>query len=122
MDIIEKLAEQHISEAIKKGELDDLPSQGKPLQLDDDRDVPQHLRAAYRLLKNAGYLPPELELKKEIHNVEQLMAQITDLDQQQQLDKRLRYLKTQYSLTNGCDLRLEQAYYEKIQAKLSENS
>jgi hypothetical protein len=122
MWLIDKLAEQHISEAIKRGELDNLEGSGKPLQLDDDRDVPEHLRAAYRVLKNAGYLPPELELKKEIRDVEQLLAHTDDAAQQHRLNKRLRYLMTQYSLKQGSDLRLEQAYYEKLQARLEEST
>jgi membrane peptidoglycan carboxypeptidase len=121
MWLIDKLAEQHISEAIKRGELDNLEGSGKPLQLDDDRDVPEHLRAAYRVLKNAGYLPPELELKKVIRDVEQLLAHSDDAAQQDRLNKRLRYLMTQYSLKQGSDLRLEQAYYEKLQARLMES-
>lgn len=118
MWLIDKLAEQHIAKAMERGELDNLQGQGRPLQLDDDRDVPEHLRAAYRLLKNAGYLPPELELKREIHDVEQLLAQTRDTAQQRRLHKRLRYLMTQYSLKQGADLRLEQAYYDQVAAKL----
>ena len=53
------LAERKIEEAIARGELDDLPGQGRPLALDDDVLVPQEVRAAYRILKNAGCIPPE---------------------------------------------------------------
>ena len=35
--------------------------------------MPEQLRAGYRLLKNAGYLPPEAELLGEIHAVETLL-------------------------------------------------
>jgi hypothetical protein len=35
------------------------PGSGEPLTLDDDSHVPAELRAGYRLLKNAGCLPPE---------------------------------------------------------------
>lgn len=64
MSIIDDLAEKHILQAIAKGELDNLPGQGKPLEIDDDSHVPPHLRAAYRILKNSGFLPPELEDRK----------------------------------------------------------
>lgn len=40
------MAEQKIAEAIKKGELDNLPGAGSPLLLDDDSDVPAELRMA----------------------------------------------------------------------------
>lgn len=64
MSIIDDWAEKHILHAIEKGELDNLPGQGKPLEIDDDSNVPPHLRAAYRILKNSGFLPPELEDRK----------------------------------------------------------
>lgn len=59
------VAERHILDAQTKGEFDNLPGSGEPLTLDDDSHVPAELRAGYRLLKNAGCLPPELEQRKE---------------------------------------------------------
>lgn len=60
MSVIDDWAERHIQEALSKGELNNLQGEGKPLLLDDDSQVPPELRASYRILKNAGYLPPEL--------------------------------------------------------------
>ena len=65
--MLDFIAEQRIAEAIANGELDDLPGAGKALELDDDALVPEELRVAYRILKNAGLAPPEvkkLELMK----------------------------------------------------------
>ena len=60
MDPLTAIAERRIQEAIERGEFDDLPGKGKPLHLgEDDRSVPEELRMAYRMLKNAGLLPPE---------------------------------------------------------------
>ncbi len=78
MDIVDKLAETRIQEAVERGDFEDLAGAGKPLKLDDNTFVPEHLRAAYRLLKNAGFLPQEVMLHKEIKQVEQLLAQIPD--------------------------------------------
>ena len=64
--MLEFIAEQKIAEAIANGDFDDLPGAGKPLELDDDSLVPEELRLAYRILKNAGFVPPEvLSLKDE---------------------------------------------------------
>jgi len=63
---LERLAEQRIGEAVARGELDGLPGAGRPLELDDDRFVPEELRVAYRILKNAGCLPPELATRGEL--------------------------------------------------------
>jgi hypothetical protein len=44
-----------------------------PSELNDDALVPEELRAAYRLLKNAGFVPPELEPHREIRDIKQLL-------------------------------------------------
>jgi hypothetical protein len=54
MLIFELLAEKKILEAASRGELDDLPGAGRPLDLEDDALVPEDLRMASRILKNAG--------------------------------------------------------------------
>jgi len=78
MNPIDQLAEARIQEAIDRGELRGLPGEGRPLQLDDDSAIPEELRAAYRLLKNAGFLPPELQLRKEVREAEQLLQQLPE--------------------------------------------
>lgn len=78
MDVFRKIAERKIHEAIEKGELRDLPGRGKPLRLDDETWIPDDLRAAYRILKNAGHIPPELELRNEIVNLRKLIDTIDD--------------------------------------------
>jgi hypothetical protein len=57
--MLELLVERRIEEAISRGELDDLPGAGRPLELDDiDPLLPEELRLAYRILKNAGFHEP----------------------------------------------------------------
>lgn len=55
------LAERKIEEALARGELENLPGTGRPLELEDDSLVPEDLRMAYRILKNAGFVPREVE-------------------------------------------------------------
>ncbi|RME58545.1 DUF1992 domain-containing protein, partial [Candidatus Parcubacteria bacterium] len=70
MGIIATIAEQRIREAQARGDLDDLPGAGKPLALEEDSPfVPPELRMAYKVLKNAGYIPPEIELRRDIHSL-----------------------------------------------------
>ena len=71
--MFDEIAERKIAEAIARGELNDLPGEGKPLQLDDDANVPEDLRVAYRILKNAGYVPPEVDSLREIGQLERLI-------------------------------------------------
>jgi hypothetical protein len=70
MTAFDLLAERRIAEAIARGELDGLPGQGKPLDLGDDALVPQELRLAWRILKNAGLVPPEVETLREMADLE----------------------------------------------------
>jgi len=60
------LIERRIDEARRQGAFDDLPGSGRPLELDDDRLVPEELRVAYRILRNAGFVPPEVEALRDV--------------------------------------------------------
>ena len=58
------IAEDRIAKAIARGELDNLPGQGRPLDLDDeDPLLPAELRMAKRILKNSGFDDPVAELR-----------------------------------------------------------
>ena len=78
MSMLHLLAEQRIEEAMRDGAFDDLPGAGKPLELADDRLVPEESRAAYRLLKNAGFVPPELETRREMADLQRLLATVSE--------------------------------------------
>lgn len=64
MDLFSILAEERIKEAMKNKEFDNLPGKGKPLPKDDLAHVPNELRIGYKILKNAGMVPEEVQLKK----------------------------------------------------------
>jgi len=70
MLLFDLIAEQRIAEAIARGELENLPGAGRPLNLDDDALIPEDLRVAYRMLKNAGFVPPEIEVLRDIGELE----------------------------------------------------
>ena len=80
MDIWDRMAEEKISRALALGEFDDLPGAGAPLQLDDDSMVPEELRVAYRICKNAGILPPEVEQLKQDASIHHLVSCVDDAD------------------------------------------
>jgi hypothetical protein len=89
MDIFQKIAERKIAEAMERGEFENLSGSGKPLVFEDETWIPEDLRVAYRLLKNAGHIPPELELRNEIINLKSL---IDTLDDDTERLKKLREL------------------------------
>jgi hypothetical protein len=78
MDIFGKIAERKILEAMEQGEFNNLPGKGRPLVFEDETWIPEDLRAVYRILKNAGHVPPELELRNEIINLNSLIETIDD--------------------------------------------
>ena len=97
----EKLVEQRIIEAQKKGEMDNLPGEGKPLNLEDMK-VPEDFRMAHRVLKNAGFLPPEVKLRKEIENVETLLLTMSsDAPERCKIQKKLNFLITRLNISRG---------------------
>jgi hypothetical protein len=114
---LDLLAEQRIRDAQERGEFDNLPGEGAPLKLDDDALVPEELRAAYRLLKNAGFVPPELEAHCEIRQLEQLLQQVDDDGRRRAVLSRINFL-----LTRKCrgNLRIESEYFEKIAGKFGQ--
>jgi len=73
MDWVSRIAEDRIREAIERGELRNLPGEGKPLEIEDLSHVPEDLRAAYIMLRNAGVVPEEVQLAKETVTLEDLL-------------------------------------------------
>ena len=65
MDPLRHIVDAKIKEAQDDGVFDDLPGKGKPLEFTDDSRVPAELRGAYSVLRTAGMLPEEMELKTE---------------------------------------------------------
>ena len=121
MLLVDSLAEEQIQAAIRRGEFDDLPGSGQPLALDDDAGVPDELRVAYRILRNAGCLPPELTLRNEIHQLESLLDQAELAVEQRSVRRRLCLLKARLAMQGheGDLLIHEQAYRERLIDKLS---
>jgi hypothetical protein len=88
-DSIAKIAEQKIREAIENGDLDNLPGKGKPLNLDDLCDIPPELRLEYKVLKNAGLLPEEVTVRKEITALEELLHSCRNKDEAEHLRRQI---------------------------------
>jgi len=99
--MFDAIAEKKIAEAIARGELDDLPGAGKPLELDDDANVPEDLRVAYRILKNAGFVPPEVESLQEIGQLERLVETATDDPAKVTLLRKIALLRTAAEARRG---------------------
>lgn len=121
MSLLDRLAEAHIESAAERGAFDDLPGAGKPLPADDAACVPAHLRAGYRLLKNAGYVPPEIETRRELREVEDLLARtLPDSDEARQLARRARWIELRLAHSpRGRALLRESGYGDRVRQRLS---
>lgn len=96
MDLIPLLAESKIRVAMAQGQFDNLRGRGRPLPPDDWSRVPAELRPGYKLLRNAGCLPPELEARREMVRLGALIGATGDATERAQLsrlraDAELRY-------------------------------
>jgi len=89
--LFQRIAEQRILEAQRAGAFDNLPGKGKPLELEDLSWVPEDLRISYHVLKNANVLPPEVELLKDIHILEDLLKHVEDEGERSSLAKSIQW-------------------------------
>ena len=118
----EKIVEQRIKEAMEKGEFDNLPGKGRPIPLEDDSHVPEDLRLAYKVLKNADCLPPELLEKKEILQMEDMLTTIPDVKERYKLIKKINFKIMKLNVMGKKSPLLEekQIYYKKLVDKIAE--
>ena len=92
------LAESKIRAAMARGEFDDLPGRGKPLPPDGLERVPADLRMGYKLLRNAGCLPPELEARKEVARLGALVGASGDPEERARLSRLRAEAELRYEL------------------------
>ena len=118
----QKIIEKRIKEAQKRGEFDELPGSGEPLNVEDDSHVPEDLRLAYKILKNADCLPPELALKKEIRQMEDMLEKIPDEKEKYRQIKRINYKILQLNMMGRGSSPLlaeTEIYYGKLVDKMA---
>ena len=97
----EAIVEERIKKAQKDGAFKDLPGRGRPLNF-EDIDGPPEFRMAHKILKNAGFLPPEVELRKKISHTRDLMTSLADdSPEKAKLRKKLNYLLAKLDAGRG---------------------
>ena len=84
-----RIAESHITEAMARGEFENLPGAGKPLDLDGYFNTPEALRVGFSILKNANCAPVEVELLKEVARLQLAVAETSDEAMRQELRRSL---------------------------------
>jgi DnaJ homologue, subfamily C, member 28, conserved domain len=124
MDAFSKIAERRIIEAMLNGEFDNLENKGKPIQFEDETWIPDDLRMAYKFLKNAGCIPPELEMRNEIINMCALMNTLDDDKERMKKIRELNFKLLKLNMTRKRPLTFEDfpEYEGKLIDKLTANS
>ncbi len=117
----EKLVEERILAAQRNGEFKNLEGAGKPLAPESMSRIPQELRLAYKILKNADCLPPEVELQKEIITTEKMLSRLKDEQQRYKAMKKLNFLIMKFNtLTNrSIQFEIPQKYEEALVSKMA---
>lgn len=121
MDILSFIAEQKITQAMQEHDFNSPKWKNKPLPLDDDRFVPDDLKMAYKVMKMGGYLPPEIEERKEIKKLEDLIAATEDEHERLQQMKKLNVLlmKIDTKRTTPVNITSQQDYYRKVVERIT---
>jgi hypothetical protein len=94
----DKLVESIIKEAQERGEFDNLPGKGKPIDLSAYFDTPEDVRMAYSILKNAGMNAREADLLKEIAELKQVHAAMLDGKKKKEIQKEIEKKQIEFSL------------------------
>jgi septation ring formation regulator EzrA len=97
MDLFSRIAEDKIKEAIKNKEFENLPGMGKPLDLSDELPgMSAEMKMGYRMLKNAGYISDQVDLRKELITLNDLISVATDDEEINRLQEKLTRKKLQF--------------------------
>ncbi|MDD9268335.1 DnaJ family domain-containing protein [Paenibacillus sp. GCM10023248] len=124
MEFVRSIAEERIAEAIRRGELDNLPGAGQPLPPDELRNVPEDLRVGFKLLRNAGMIPEEMQLRKDMITLGDLLTVCRDEKERTKLQRELSAKRFHYqSLMSDRGWHASEAftdYESQIRRKLTE--
>ena len=82
---------------MRQGVFDDLPGKGKPQQLVNLKFVPKEQRAAFMVLSNSGLLPPEMELRKEMADLQDQLPTASEEEKAAIIDQ-IREKKMYYDI------------------------
>ncbi len=94
----DKIVEALIKEAQERGEFDNLPGKGKPIDLTSYFEMPEEVRLAQSVLKNAGMTSPEVQLLKEIAELRQVHEAVTDETKKQEIRKQIQKKQIEFNL------------------------
>ena len=122
MSILADLAERAILEAQQRGDFEDLSGQGQPLPETCEPFMPETLRMAYKVLKNAGYVPREVQSQREIRSLIECLERETDEARKMRQIQKVQLFIARAKLEHGGLLQEEnENYFRKVVARVTLN-
>ncbi|WP_419786303.1 DnaJ family domain-containing protein [Pseudodesulfovibrio sp.] len=114
------IAEERIRQALEEGKFDNLEGAGKPLKPDGTENLPPELRMAFRVLKNAGYVPAEIAEEREITQAIELLSTMEDERERFRQMQKLEVMIMKMNERRGRPVNLEanDDYYGRIVEKV----
>ena len=94
----DKLVEEKIKEAQQRGEFDNLPGKGKPIDLSAYFETPEDVRLAQSVLKNAGFTSREVDLLNEIAGLKEVLISLVDEKKKQEIQKQIQEKQIEFSV------------------------
>ena len=94
----DRIVEALIKEAMERGEFDNLPGKGKPIDLTEYFETPEEVRLAHSLLKNAGMTSREVDLLKEIAELRRLHGALRDEKKKKEIEQKIQQKQVEFSL------------------------
>lgn len=120
MKLLDALVEQRISAAAARGEFDNLPGTGEPLEFDDDALVPEEVRVANRIMKNAGFVPPAVEHLRALRDLQSEACSSEDPAARRKLQAKMLALDMALESLRGSSTVVPLEYRRRIAERLSE--
>ncbi len=86
----------------------------------EKNNIPSDLSMAYKILKNADFLPPEIELRKKIRQTEDLLEGMTDTTKKYRTLKKLNYLIMKLNMSRNTSIQFDmpQHYEDRVVKKI----
>lgn len=96
--LFDRIVEALIKEAQERGEFDNLPGKGKPIDLTSYFETPEEVRLAQSVLKNAGMTSPEVQLLKEIAELRQVQEALVGETKKQEIRRQIQQKQIEFNL------------------------
>ncbi|HZS44041.1 MAG TPA: DUF1992 domain-containing protein [Blastocatellia bacterium] len=92
MSAFRLIALKRIEEAMERGEFDNLPGKGQPLDLSEDPFEHPEMRMANRVLRNAGVAPPEVSLRRELAELKEQLRKSKSEIERAELSREIKVM------------------------------